>query len=399
MARQNLSITGHRARGLVAAAAIFAALFNVQPAFGQLKFVALGNYGFDVAGQKQVAETLKKAAAEERISFIVSPGSNFPNGVTGSNDTKWEEQFEDVYSDERGSLKMPFLTVLGAEDWSGNYTAMRDRTDLVYGDGPEKESVSNAPKWTLPNWWYHYAVHFAASTGSAFISSGHKDMSVGMIFIDTWVLSSSFPFGNVTEQAWTELEGTLEIAPKVFDYIIVVGNRPVYSSGSSKGDSMLQYYLQPLLKKAGVDAYISGYDRDMEVIEDENIAHINCGTSSTAGTTALVTTSGSKFYSGQRGFCLFELTADGLVTKLINGETGDTLFQHKQPIKARPERSTIDQFNYLSEMPEVTYFPIPAMGKLPDRDVFVRVVGTIGLCIMAFLASLAIASGISKAMK
>lgn len=59
----------------------------------------------------------------------------------------------------------------------------------------------------------------------------------------------------------------------------------------------------------------------------------------------------------------------------------------------------IDQFNYLSEMPEVTYFPIPAMGKLPDRDVFVRVVGTIGLCIMAFLASLTIASGISKAMK
>lgn len=92
-------------------------------------------------------------------------------------------------------------------------------------------------------------------------------MSVGMIFIDTWVLSSSFPFGNVTEKAWTELEATLEIAPKVFDYIIVVGNRPVYSSGSSKGDSMLQYYLQPLLKKAGVDAYISGYDRDMEVIE------------------------------------------------------------------------------------------------------------------------------------
>ena len=50
-------------------------------------------------------------------------------------------------------------------------------------------------------------------------------------------------------------------------------------------------------------------------------------------------------------------------------------------------------------MPEVSYYAVPAMGKLPDKDVFVRVVGTIGLCIMAFLASLAVASGISKAMK
>lgn len=292
-----------RSLSLLLAPVLILGFFSIPVAFAQLKFAALGNYGFDVSGQKQVAETLKKAAADERISFIVSPGSNFANGVSGSNDTKWDEQFEDVYSDPNGALKMPFLTVLGAEDWSGNYTAMRDRTDLVYGDATKEEATSNSPKWTLPNWWYHYAVHFAASTGmqicicvfiksfshacslffeegecflvwrffnfagSAFISSGHKDMSVGMVFIDTWVLSSSFPFGNVTDKAWTDLENTLEIAPKVFDYIIVVGNRPVYSSGSSKGDSMLQYYLLPLLKKAGVDAYISGYDRDMEVIE------------------------------------------------------------------------------------------------------------------------------------
>ncbi|KAL8434041.1 hypothetical protein Efla_001513 [Eimeria flavescens] len=399
MARRSLTFTGHRALGLVLSAAIFVGLLGTHEASAQLKFVALGNYGFDPSGQKQVAETLKKAAAEERISFIVSPGSNFPNGVSGSNDTKWDEDFEKVYSDERGSLKMPFLTVLGAEDWSGNYTAMRERTELVYGDGPDEEAVSNAPKWTLPNWWYHYAVHFAASTGSAFISSGHKDMSVGLVFIDTWVLSSSFPFGNVTEKAWNELETTLEVAPKVFDYIIVVGNRPVYSSGSSKGDSMLQYYLEPLLKKAGVDAYISGYDHDMEIIEDETISHINCGTGSVLGSGALVTAGGSKFFSGDRGFCLFELTADGLITKFINGETGQMLYEHKQPVKTRTGRATIDQFNYLSELPEVTYFAVPAMGKLPGKDVFVRVVGTIGLCIMTLLGTLAVASGVSRVMK
>lgn len=152
-------------RWVALAAAIFVSVAEIPSVVGQLRFAAIGNYGFDISGQKEVAETLKKAATEQRISFLVSPGSNFPNGVSGANDTKWDESFESVYSDESGSLKMPFLTVLGADDWSGNYTAMRERTDLVYGDGSEAEVVSNSPKWTLPNWWYHYAVHFAATTG------------------------------------------------------------------------------------------------------------------------------------------------------------------------------------------------------------------------------------------
>ncbi|CDJ37084.1 acid phosphatase, putative [Eimeria tenella] len=399
MAAPALRFASCRVRPVALAAAILVGLLEIPASLAQLRFAALGNYGFDISGQKEVAETLKKTAAEERISFLVSPGSNFPNGVSGANDTKWDEMFEDVYSDEKGSLRMPFLTVLGAEDWSGNYTAMRERTDLVYGDGSSEEAVSNSPKWTLPNWWYHYAVHFTASTGSAFLSSGHKDMSVGLVFVDTWVLSSAFPFGSVTEKAWKDLERTLQIAPKVFDFILLVANRPLYSSGSSKGDSALQYYLQPLLQKAQVDAYISGYDRDMELIQDEDISYINCGTGSVSGSSALVTASGSKFFSGEKGFCLFELTADGLITKFINGTNGEVMFEHKQPLKSRPERSTIDQFNYLSEMPEVVYYPVPEMGKLPGKDVFVRVVGTIGLCILTFLASLSLASGISRAMK
>ncbi|CDJ51004.1 acid phosphatase, putative [Eimeria brunetti] len=390
---------GPCARRVALSAAMLCFFVQISAVFGQLRFAAIGNYGFDPSGQKEVAETLKKTATAERISFLVSPGSNFPGGVSGANDTKWEDSFENVYSDEKGALKMPFLTVLGAEDWSGNYTALRERTELVYGENSSSEITSNSPKWTLPNWWYHYAAHFTASTGSAFISSGQRELSVGLVFIDTWVLSSAFPFGEITERAWGDLEKTLNLAPKVFDFILVIGNRPIYSSGSSKGDSLLQYYLQPLLKKADVDAYVSGYDRDLELIQEDGITYVNCGTGSLAGTSALVLSSGSEFFSGEKGFCLFELTAEGLVTKLINGENGNTLFEHKQPLKSRPERSTIDQFNSLSEIPEVVYVPVPEMGKLPGKDVFVRVVGTIGLCILTVLASMGVATGISRAMK
>lgn len=140
------------------------AFFSVIPASAQLKFAAFGNYGFDLTGQQEVAETLKKAATEDRLSFLVSPGSNFAGGVSSLNDTKWSTHFESVYSDESGSLKMPFFTVLGADDWVGNYQAMQARTDDVYGN-EVAETKSNAPKWTMPNWWFHYLMHFPVTTG------------------------------------------------------------------------------------------------------------------------------------------------------------------------------------------------------------------------------------------
>ncbi|EPR63945.1 acid phosphatase GAP50 [Toxoplasma gondii GT1] len=381
----------------------------------QLKFVGLGNWGSGSYGQKTVADTLKKVAANEHISFIASPGSNFLGGVSSLNDTRWQSEFEIVYSDANGALKMPFFTVLGVDDWSRNYTSEALRTELTYAvtseqikdgklapaDATEAAAAENHgyPKWTLPNWWYHYLMHFPANTGGAFINSGHKDMSVGMIFIDTWVLSSSFPFSNVTSRAWADLEKTLELAPKILDYIIVVADRAVYSSGASKGDSMLQYYLQPLLKKANVDAYISGYDFSLEVISDDNISHVSCGAGSKAAGSPIVKHSGSLYYAGETGFCLFELTAEGLVTRLVSGTTGETLYTHKQPLKNRPERKSIDAFNFVSQLPEVRYYPVPEMGKMPGRDVFVRVVGTIGLCIATIFLSLSVANGLSRYMK
>lgn len=75
--------------------------------------------------------------------------------------------------------------------------------------------------------------------------------------------------------------------------------------------------------------------------QEDDIAYINCGTGSLSGGSALVKSSGSKFFSGDRGFCLFEMTADGLITKFISGENGETLYEHKQPVKTRPERSTV----------------------------------------------------------
>lgn len=163
-----------------------ALLVATHPVSAQLKFAALGNWGFESSSSQMVADTLKKVASTDHISFIASPGSNFAGGVTGLDDPKWKTLYEDVYGDAKGSLKMPFFTVLGGEDWSANYTAQALRTELTYAVNPEKLPVNatapngegNAtlaeaavqekkefPKWTLPNWWYHYLMHFPANTG------------------------------------------------------------------------------------------------------------------------------------------------------------------------------------------------------------------------------------------
>ncbi|XP_058515662.1 LOW QUALITY PROTEIN: glideosome-associated protein 50-like [Ochotona princeps] len=389
-----------------------------QEAAAQLKFAALGNWGFDSGSQQQVADTLKKIAHTEHLSFMVSPGSNFAGGVSGPQDPKWKRLFEDVYSDPSGALKMPFFTVLGAEDWSGNYTAEAIRTEVAYSptvaeneeglsiagtadatSAMESQLATTYPKWTLPNWWYHYLMHFPASTGTAFINSGHKDMSVGLVFLDTWVLSSSFPFSDVRTKAWEDAERTLSLATKLLDYIIVVTDRPIFSSGSSKGDSALQYYLKPLIEKADVDLYISGYDFSQEVIVNRGITYVNCGAGSFGVGSSMVKDRGSQFYTGQAGFCLFELNAEGIVTRLVDGLSGETLFAYKQLLKRRPERKTIDAFKFVSQLPEVKYWAVPSMGKMPGRDVFVRVVGTIGLCIATFFASLSVASLVSRYTK
>lgn len=64
------------------------------------------------------------------------------------------------------------------------------------------------------------------------LKSGHRDMSVGFIFIDTWILSDAFPYKDVSNAAWSDLKKALEVAPRILDYIIVVGDKPIQSSGS-----------------------------------------------------------------------------------------------------------------------------------------------------------------------
>ncbi|KAK1442449.1 metallo-dependent phosphatase like protein [Babesia gibsoni] len=366
---------------------------------GQLRFASLGNWGTGYKAQKTVAETLKKAVANERVTFIVSPGSNFEYGVASATDGKWDTCYQSVYRSEDGSMEIPMFTVLGAGDWQGDFNSQVNRNQQAYltnklGGNNEAKGL---PRWTMPNWWYHYYTHFATTAAMSLLKSGHRDMSVGFIFIDTWILSDAFPYKEVSNAAWADLKKALEVAPKVLDYIIVVGDKPIHSSGPSKGDSYLTYYLLPLLREAQVDAYISGYDHDMEVIDSNGLAMIVTGNGGTGGRRPVIKASNSVFFSEKAGFCIHELGADGMETKFINGETGQVLYTHKQPRKTRPQRKYGTELQNVSAFPQVSLYPIGEMASPTQMDAFVKIVGTIGLLIAAVHIALISVSTLGKA--
>ncbi|CAD2102987.1 glideosome-associated protein 50, putative [Plasmodium vinckei] len=380
----------------------FISSYNVKC---QLRFASLGNWGKESKSQLLNAKYLKQFIKSERVTFIVSPGSNFVDGVKGLNDPSWKSLYEDVYEEEKGDMYMPFFTVLGTGDWTGNYNSEVLKGQGIYTEKDGVATIENDdektkyPKWIIPNYWYHYFTHFTVSSGPSIVTTGHKDMAAAFIFIDTWILSANFPYKDIHKKAWEDLKLQLNVAKKVTDFIIVVGDKPIYSSGLSRGNSYLSYYLLPLLKEAQVDLYISGHDNNMEVIEDSDIAFVNCGSGAISSGKSSIKSPKSLFFSSDIGFCIHELTNNGLVTKFISSNTGEIVYTHKLGLKKRKTLDKVNSLQYFATLPKVELVDVPAAGPMGNKDTFVRIVGTIGILIGSVIAFMGFSSFLSKNMK
>ncbi|VWU49997.1 glideosome-associated protein 50, putative [Hepatocystis sp. ex Piliocolobus tephrosceles] len=373
----------------------------------QLRFASLGDWGKETKSQLLNAKYFKQYIKSERVTFIVSPGSNFLDGVKNINDPSWKSLYEDVYSDEKGDMYMPFFTVLGTGDWTGNYNAEllkgQGSTYLSDTNGENKlvkdEDKTEYPKWIIPNYWYHYFTHFTVSSGPSIVKTGHKDMSAAFIFIDTWILSKNFPYQDIHEQAWEDLKLQLNVAQKIADFIIVVGDQPIYSSGASRGNSYLAYYLLPVLKNAQVDLYIAGHDNNMELIENNEIVHVTCGSGAISSNKSAIKTTTSLFYSNDIGFCIHELNSTGIVTKFISSNNGEIIYTHKSPLKTKRTLDKVNALHYFASLPTVKLIDVPASGPMGNKDAFIKVVGTIGLIILTLVSLMGVTSFLSKSMR
>ena len=386
------------------------------PALGQLNFASLGSWGHAGWTQQSVAKSLASAAKEYSVSFLLSPGSNFYGGIQGLNDTRWKSDFLDVY--DYSNLQVPFYTINGKEDWGKNVTAEALRNKVTYGvftpeeynqNGIKLDEIkrSKAPRWTMPNWYYHYNLHFAdQSTNPAF---GANDVSVGFVFVDTNILREEFEAQDVTEKHWDYLRDYLVQAVKVNDWIIAVADTAIYSSGKIGNNHYYEKTLRPLLKEYGVDVYISGNDRDMEIIQDGGLTHINCGAGS--GATGMGTKhDGQVAFVGKPGYCIHKLTKTQMETSFVDGLTGkvESTFQTKRGDKSA---SFFSRFSSKGRFPAVEYLALPwgiggsvgpngeGAGVTEPQSLFIRIVGSLGLLSASAVTFLAFLTMVARAQK
>lgn len=393
----------------------------------QLNFVSLGNWGSGGPEQRLVGSTLKHHARDRPFAFVVSPGSNFMEGVEDLDDRRWETQFADVYDSKE--LNLQWFGVLGAADWDGNATAEILRTNLTYGmplnkgldlehnsefhidqekidDMARREKLPRdrkGPQWTVPNFFYHYTQSFPDAEASNALKNA-PEVSVLFAFIDTKIMGQGFPSDPATKSQWGALKNTLEMAKKTHDWVIVVADQAITGSGSKGGSAYFRKNLLPLLTEHNVDLYISGSDKNMEAIADDDakgLWQINCGSGSGGAGSLRSKAKGQEFYSSSAGFCRHKITSKSLRTEFIDGKTGRVLDTVTMTPVHKPHKFS-DKLHYFNKLPYVEYTALPpgvggapgglfsTFGTRHPNSLFVTLVGFTGLAVLGIVVFLAI---------
>jgi len=392
-------------------------LIKAHQAKGQLTLGVLGNWGGDNATQKAVSMAANSACGSMGCSAVLSPGSNFVGGISNVSDDKWANAFTRVYTGS--NMTMPFYTTLGKEDWRFNVTAEAFFSQLTYGQmldsdrrvkgekceaagrkGVSQKAIARAKgaKFTLPNWYYSKDIHFTESSTNPLFGASEKNAI--FIFIDTHILSANFADPATTARHWAWLSGTLSSGAMTSDWVIVVGDLPIYSSGKSGGNKEMQKKLLPLLKKHGADAYISGADYDMELMQDGPLMMLNCGNASAAKGKGMRSYAGSVKFSGVAGFCTIKLKGEELFAGFYD-KSGSNIYTGSltklprsiNPFTKAAGKST-QPANAFRALPWGIGGSIGPNGEggsmTPSMALFIKVVGTIGLCIYGFVVGVAL---------
>lgn len=257
-------------------------------------FLAIGDWGREgLQHQTDVARAMALAAEEIGSRFVISTGDNFyPSGVTSVTDRQWKTSFEEIYIGP--GLQTPWFVALGNHDYRGSAQAQVDY------------SLTN-DRWKMPDRYF-------AVTG---VESGIPQLDT--FYIDTTAMVSSWsewiadagkgrrpPHDLQKQLGW--LDGAL--ARSTAECKIVVGHHPVFSGGRHGDTPELIQWVQPLLEKHKVQAYINGHDHILQHIRRGRVDYICSGSGASAGMAKSVL--GSAFKSSSAGFATFACVGGSL---------------------------------------------------------------------------------------
>jgi tartrate-resistant acid phosphatase type 5 len=283
--------------------------------FGDLNFLAIGDWGKVGADQSVTADAMARVASSHPVDFIVSVGDNFyEDGVNGVDDPQWKTTFQDVF-EARDSLKnLPWYSVLGNHDYHQDPEAQ-----IAYS------SVSGG-KWNMNG-------HFFTRT----VRLGESEGEVKFIFIDSiWfapLVSKSTHVEHqqsVFAQQYAWLESELKSSSGA-DWLIVVGHYPLFSVGENGDQPAMQKAIQALLEEYKVDAYISGHDHCLEHLTHNGVQYIVTGNGALRGKISSSTKAESlNFAHVVPGFTHHKISGSKFTTEFVSSETGSVIHSFSQ---------------------------------------------------------------------
>lgn len=225
-----------------------------------LRFAVIGDWGglplppYYTQQEMLVAAELDKTVSKWGADFIVSVGDNFYyDGVTDVNDFRFQKTFENVFNGD-SLLNVPWYVIAGNHDHKGNVTAQLAYTNV-------------SSRWKYQNLYYDLSFKIP-----------NTNVSVRLVMLDTIVLcgnSDDFLAGQPLKAANSKLseEQLAWLVEKLKtskdEYLIVAGHYPVWSIAEHGPTTCLLDYVEPLLKKYNVTAYLSGHDHNMQYLQDD----------------------------------------------------------------------------------------------------------------------------------
>ncbi len=250
--------------------------------------------------QKSCAETMGTMAELYSPEFVAAAGDTHHfMGVESTTDPLWMTNFEEVYS--HPELMIPWYAVCGNHEYRGNTQANIDYSAI-------------SRRWQMPS--KYYTKYFE-----------DKGTSLLVVFIDTPPLidkyrkdSEKYPDAVQEDMnaqlAW--LESTLKSSKA--DWKVVVGHHPIYAytTKSLSERTNMQERVDPILRKYGVDAYVSGHIHNFQHIRMEGCSMDYIQNSAASLARPVESVEGTQFCSSEEGFSIFSLDAKSLLVHFVD---------------------------------------------------------------------------------
>ena len=203
-------------------------VFTVQ-ARTPIRALAFGDFGEGNEPQRRTAAAMVAYHGGHPFDFGITLGDNFyPSGISSVADPRWKSQFEDLY----GPMGIRFYATLGNHDY---YDVASPATEVAYS--------KSSPDWRLESPYYTFVAG-----------------PVQFFAIDTVCLSQ-------VQLDWL----TRELAASRAHWKLVYGHYPIFSA--TEEDPEMIEKLLPVLKRGGVDVYLSGHHHNLQVLQSDGRLH------------------------------------------------------------------------------------------------------------------------------